>query len=166
MRVYDVFDFISLVIPLIAVYLLFCVIFLGIRYLKIYSKDKKLKFTQEEIRQRRKDIADLKKNISEQEILGKSENFPWEFEGNSQLQYVFEVFTLYNELAVGISAGIYDELYIKMVMGNQIMIFYKKYYHRLMSSFHKDTFFMPLELLLKRWDEEGNTYNISKWRYK
>lgn len=108
----------------------------------------------------------MKKNISEQEILGKSENFPWEFEGNSQLQYVFEVFTLYNELAVGISAGIYDELYIKMVMGNQIMIFYKKYYHRLMSSFHKDTFFMPLELLLKRWDEEGNTYNISKWRYK
>ena len=166
MRMYSVFDMVSLIIPLIAVYLLFCVIFLGIRYLKIYSKDKKLKFTQEEIRQRRKDITELKKNIAEQEILGKSENFPWEFEGNAQLQYVFEVFNLYNELAVGINSGIYDELYIKMVMGNQIMIFYKKYYQRLMSSFDIDTFFMPLELLLKRWDEEGVNYNISKWRYR
>ncbi len=162
----NIYELVSLTISLLSVYLIFFIIIWGNRYLKVYSKNKKLKFTQEEIRQRRKEIADLKKNIAEQEMLCSRENFPWEFEGNTQLQYIFEVFSLYNELAVGINAGIYDELYIKMVMGNQISVFYKKYYHRLMATFNKDTFFMPLELLLKRWDEEGSTYNISKWRYK
>jgi hypothetical protein len=159
-------ELISLLLSFISVYLLLFVVLICNRYLRIYSKDKKLKFTQEEVRQRRKDIAELKKNLTEQEFLSKSELFPWEFEGDSQLQYIFEVFNLYNELAVGISAGIYDELYIKIAMGNQMIVFYKKYYHMLMESFRKDTFFMPLELLLKRWDEEGVACHYTKRGYK
>lgn len=159
-------ELISLLLFLVSLYLLLLAVLIGKRYLRIYSKDKKLKFTQEEVRQRRKDIAELKKNLTEQEFLSKSEPFPWEIEGDLQLQYIFEVFNLYNELAVGISAGIYDELYIKMAMGNQMIAYYKKYYHRLMGSFHKDTFFMPLELLLKRWDEEGVAYHYTKRGHK
>lgn len=156
---------VSIITPIILIYILMFVIILGQRYLRIYSRNKTLKFTQEEIKEKKREISNLRKNVTQQETSQEKGKFLWEFGVDEQLQYLYEVFNLYNELAVGINEGLYDELYVKMVMGNEMMIFYKRYNNNLITSMENDTIFMPLELLLKKWDNnEGPSYKAKNGR--
>ncbi len=154
---------ISLITPIILLYVLMFVIVLGQRYLKIYNKNKILKFTQEEIKEKKKEILNIKNLMVEKSYIG--EMSPLDLYENKHFQYAYEIVSLYNELAVGINEGIYDELYVKMIMGNEMMFFYKKYYNQLISSIEYDTIFIPLELLLKKWDSnKGPSYKVKNNR--
>lgn len=135
------------------------------RYFRSVNNNRILKFTQEEVKDKKKEIGYLRKNTPNLEISNSVIGIYWDFEGNDQQKCLYEIFNLYNELAVGINEGLYNELYVKMVLGNEMMSFYKKYGSNLVSSIENDTLFMPLELLLKKWDsDESPRYTIRNHR--
>lgn len=158
------FEIIStLFLPILIVYLFFFVILFGQKYMREYMRNKTLRFTQEEVKDKRKEIA---------EILGKEETFInnsiLKQADETQIRKIIKVFSLYNELAVGINEGLYDELYVKMVLGFEMTNFYKDYYSTTVltvSSEKFSSYFMPLELLLKKWDsDESPSYRVGKHR--
>lgn len=118
------------------------------RYIKAYTRNRMLKFTQEEVKDKSKEISTMTSDLSTSKII--------------------RIFSLYNELAVGINEGLYDELYINMVLGYDMITFYKEYYKIIASTSDMETNlrrFMPLELLLKKWDSEGApSYRFNKHR--
>lgn len=75
---------------------------------------------------------------------------------------IIRVLSLYNELAAGINEGIYDEKYIRILLGNEMKHFYKNYYSKLRYFYNRHIYiedidiryhsFLSLELLLKKWD--------------
>lgn len=121
------------------------------RYIKINARNKVLQFTQEEIKEKKKTITKLFQNYKESNY--------------KELSNIYEILDLYNELAVGINEGLYDELYVKMVLGHSMINIYKKYYDEVISlqlDFEDDTLFMPLELLLKKWgSNDGPSYRFN-----
>lgn len=141
------FEMIStLILPFMVLYLFMFAMLLGQRYIRAYSRNKRLQFTQEEVKDKSKEISTLI--------------------DDSSFSTTIRVFSLYNELAVGINEGLYDELYIKMVLGYDMVAFYKKNYN-IVASLAEDesnfTRFMPLELLLKKWDNDGmSSYRFNK----
>ena len=143
----------SLLVPILFVYVLVFIILFGQRYLRSYSRNKLLKFTQEEVKEKRKEIDDL--------IYGRKLNL-----SNDSSIPITRVFALYNELAVGINEGIYDERYVRMVLGYEMVDFYKAYYKYIVTQSDTDIVsgrFMPLELLLKKWDDDGPpSYRINR----
>lgn len=158
------FEIIStLFLPFLIVYLFFFVILFGQKYMREYMRNKTLRFTQEEVKDKRKEIA---------EILGKEETFInnsiLKQADETQIRKIIKVLSLYNELAVGINEGLYDELYVKMVLGFEMTNFYKNYYSTTVltvSSEKFSSYFMPLELLLKKWDsDESPSYRVRKHR--
>lgn len=150
-----------LIIPITLFYFLVFIMFYGQKYIRTYTKNKILKFTQEEVKEKRKEIADIVDRIK---FVDKDDEF-WEKE---QYNSIIKIFSLYNELAVGINEGLYDELYIKMVMGYDMTSFYKYNYKMVVSTVDMDigsTRFMPLELLLKKWDSgDAPSYRFNKHR--
>lgn len=155
------YDLLNLITPILLIYILLFVVLLGQKYLRVYNRNKVLKFTQEEIKEKKREIKNLEKIILQQDAFQHNKNNLRNFDVNEQLTYIYEVFNLYNELAVGINEGLYDELYVKMVMGIEMIGFYKNNYNKINSSIENNTIFMPLELLLKKWDSnEGPSYQF------
>lgn len=140
--------FSTFILPLIVLYLFMFIVLLGQRYIRAYTRNRILKFTQEEVKDKSKEISAMTSDPSPFNII--------------------RVFSLYNELAVGINEGLYDELYINMVLGYDMITFYKKYYRIVASASDMETNlsrFMPLELLLKKWDSGGApSYRFNKHR--
>ena len=59
-------------------------------------------------------------------------------------------------MVVGIYTGIYDENYIKMAIGTEMLDFYKMYANILVNNeSYRNERFMALEMLLKEWEKEG-----------
>lgn len=137
----------TLITPITLLYILLFLIVFGRMYLKTYNRNRLLVFTQEEIKDRRKEISSLMEDI-------RSTNF--QTSDSLLIRQIERISYLYNELAVGINEGLYDELYIRMVLGYEMIDFYKKYYKTIAFTPDNDGLssrFMPLELLLKRWDK-------------
>ena len=129
--------------------LFFIVVQKHIRAERLY---KKLKFTKEDVTERRKEIVLLMNEIhaTEDQVDCNYKIIREDAYRNN----VVKVLSLYVELAVGINEGIYDEKYIKIVLGTDMMDFYKKYYehfnHYEIERVYRN--FMCLEHLLKKWD--------------
>lgn len=153
----------NIITPLLLMYIFIFIFMYGQRYLRTYSRNKMLKFTQEEVKEKRKEIATIMQGIQEP----KERVIPWEKQ-DYYADGVIKIFSLYNEIAVGINEGLYDELYVKMVMGYEMMDFYKYNYKIVVSTLDTDknlSRFMPLELLLKRWDSgDAPSYRFNKHR--
>lgn len=153
----------ELITSILLMYILIFIVLYGQRYLRTYTRNKVLKFTQEEVKEKRKEIATIMKEID----VPKERVIPWDNQGYFA-DSVIKIFSLYNEIAVGINEGLYDELYIKMVMGYEMMDFYKYNYKIVVSTLDTDrdlSRFMPLELILKRWDSgDAPSYRFNKHR--
>mgnify|MGYP004478721797 CR=1 FL=1 len=145
----------TFIIPFLVLYFMLFLFLFGKRYLRMYDTEKRLKFTQEEVKDRRKEILILKDKILELDLSpGKVDV------GNVRRakyqDYIIRTFTIYNELIVGIYTGIYDENYIKMAIGTEILDFYKMYADILVNNAsYRNERFMALEMLLKEWEKEG-----------
>lgn len=153
---------ISALYPFILLYILLFIIILASRYLKAYNRNKTLVLTQDAIAQKRKDIdVAIEKMIAsfdgDRSHGGLSEH---------EEAIIIRILSLYNELAIGINEGIYDELYVKMTLGYDMIDFYKRYGYGISHSIENPLIrFLPLELLLKRWDsEETPSYRMNKRR--
>jgi len=150
-----------LIMPIILLYIFIFIMMFGQKYIRTYTRNKILKFTQEEVKEKRKEIADI---FDKMQFV----NDDYKFWQKEHYNSIIKIFSLYNELAVGINEGLYDELYIKMVMGYDMTLFYKYNYKMVVSTADMDissTRFMPLELLLKKWDSgDAPSYRFNKHR--
>ena len=153
MPIYEMMSLMGSIITLIT--LLYIFLSYGRKYLRTYSKNKTLMFTQAEVKELQREISKLTQIIeSSMQERNKSETIV----GESMI-FIERLFSLYNELAVGISVELYDELYVRMVLGYEMICFYKKYYKTIAFDSNienRSSRFMPLELLLKKWDSEDN----------
>lgn len=153
--------FSNLIYPFSIIYISMIILILVQRYIRNQNNYKKLEFTKEDVNERRREIAPLIKRINEIEaqdyIEIKSKSGKAEMYNN-----IMRVLTLYNELAAGINEGIYDEKYIRILLGYEMKHFYKNYYSKLHYSHNRHIYiedidsryhnFLSLELLLKKWD--------------
>ena len=58
-------------------------------------------------------------------------------------------------------------MYVKMTLGYDMMDFYKRYYSLIVEKLdfeNSSSRFMPLELLLKKWDSNDTSYHFNKNR--
>jgi len=122
------------------------------RYIREYNRSRVLKFAQEEVKSIRIKIDNLRiRRMSDQDA--------------EILSLVFH----FNEMAIGINEGLYDEIYVKMSLGYEMMYYYGIYRsHKPFQSFEnmelecrlkEKEVFLPLELLLKKWDNSGGPVN-------
>lgn len=150
-----------MVMPITIIYIAYFVLRYWKKYMKINLRNEVLKFTQEELKEKRKEIDEILVKTEET----KMDNLPWE-KMDCNIEKIRKIFSLYNEIAVGINEGLYDEVYAKMVMGYDMIIFYKSNYKVIVSSldtWENSSRFLPLELLLKKWDSEGSSlYRLKK----
>lgn len=156
MRIYEMMNLMgSIITPITLLYIFLFLLSYGRKYLGTYSKNKTLMFTQAEVKELQKEISHLTRTI---EANIQEYNEPEKISAESMI-FIERLFSLYNELAVGINVELYDELYIRMVLGYEMINFYKKYYKAIVfGSNFEDILsrFMPLELLLKKWDSEDS----------
>lgn len=143
--------------------MMFFIVFINIKhFILMYIKNKRLKFTQNDLKEKRKEII---KTIDEINLIEKTNRIPWR---DSDLRYkIINVFSIYNELAFGINEELYDEMYVKMTLGYDMMDFYKRYYSLIVEKLdfeNSSSRFMPLELLLKKWDSNDTSYHFNKNR--
>ena len=159
---YELLREVVMMVPLF--YIIIIILSFGQKYFRIYTKNKMLKFTQEEVKEKRKEVSAMMDEI----LIEHTKNM-----SRDDAYYAFtpivQIFSIYNELAVGINEGLYDELYIKMVLGYEMIDFYKNYYEKIVSTLGAENIsnrFMPLELLLKRWDSDNApSYRLKNRRY-
>lgn len=151
----------TLMTPVLLLYAFVIVLTYGKRYLKSNHWNKVLQFTQGEVKDKQREINSL-----EDSLLMSEENKFWHTSQTSEV--VLRIFTLYNELAVGIGTGLYDEDYVRMVMGYDMKMFYKENY-AIIHETTADKFptrFITLELLLKDWDEKEAPTLDRKYRMR
>ncbi len=156
MSTYDMMSLMgSIITPITLLYIFLFLLSYGRKYLRAYSRNKTLMFTQAEVKELQKEISHLTKIIeSSMQEGNQSEKID-----DGSMIFIEKLCSLYNELAVGISVELYDELYVRMVLGYEMIRFYKKYYKTIAFDSNiedRSSRFMPLELLLKKWDNEDN----------
>lgn len=147
----------SMIMPILVLYMFVFMLFYTRKYIRLYARGKVLRFTQEEVKERKKEILKIVELLVKSSV---EKNIPWQKDLNRE-RAVYELFSIYNEFAVGINEGIYDEVYIRMVCGHEMIMYYKRYYNEIYSfsdDFQQEILFMPLELLLKKWDDNKSAY--------
>lgn len=133
-------------------FLLLLVIMLIKNTLRDYFRSQRLKFTQAEVKDRRKEIENLQSEISDNHM---------------DPSVIKSIFYNYNDLIIGIYEGLFDEHYVKMTIGYEILMFYQKYGTTIASYVNKESESLALEMMLKKWDREGFMLNTGKnnlWR--
>lgn len=136
----------------------------------IIQKDMKVQKKLTVTRQEVKSILEEINNISCNNGVVTMDNVPWHNKYAENSEALYGILWRYNELAIGINMGIYDELYVKLTLKHQMMNFYKKHYHKLLINLERDTYIDPytnfiyLELLLKKWDTENSSYDSKRLR--
>lgn len=161
----QIFYFFINIIPL---YFTGAGLLVAIKYLRAFKRSQTLKFTQEAVRSVSKEIKefyiryDRNEQRSEKFNIRSSDETLWEkmdpeyMDGRNPRVRIdcVSIMTLCNELAVGISEGLYDERYVHLVLGYQMLDFYKEYYGTIMRTtgeWDRLNRFMALELLLSKW---------------
>lgn len=144
-------------------YAILIVLFYTTRYVRTYTYNKRLIFTRDSIKELRKEIDDVLYRHGDYDFLSKGQYLDDSISLNpmSKGKQIEIVMSLYNELAVGINEGLYDELYVKIIIGRQMTVFYKKFYKTIMENNTKgdESLYIPLELLLRKWDsKDAPTY--------
>ena len=148
-------------LPLIStalvVYTILVFLFFIRRYLQEYRNNKRLIFTRDSIKEIR---TQINVTLYEKQYNGQDWVYP-----EKDIEYVM---SLYNELAVGINEGLYDELYVKVILGKQMINFYNRNIGCITVDDYDsdDSQYMPLEFLLKRWDsKDAPKYRMKKGRF-
>lgn len=97
-------------------------------------------------------------------ITNKTKSLDMDRNKNEQIRTIIEILSLYNELSIGIGERLYDEKYVRVSIGYEMMDFYKNNYHYIMRSDPDIASyrFLSLELLLKKWDDDYDLGRISK----
>lgn len=158
--------FSTLIIPLLALYLLLFLSVHSRRYFRLFIRNKIIVFTQREIKEIRSEIDSIccKSGLK----LQKEDNTFSE----DQKTAITKIFSLYNEIAVGITAGLYDERYVQIVLGYEMLDFYNDFYKMIVfsSNVHIERWvdrYRPLELLLRKWNRNDAPLSNENWgRYK
>lgn len=147
----------SIIYPISIIYLSSIIFILVKNHIRNDRLHKKLIFTKENVAEKKREINLLIERIS---ALEQDEKHSQVYE--KRCNDIVKVLLLYNELAAGINEGFYDETYIRITLEYDMIDFYKKYYsqiHRYCRHHEKWDIttnyrvFMPLELLLKKWDK-------------
>lgn len=158
----DTIEMMSFAMQLILIYSLMFIILLGRRYLRSYQKIQKLKFTREEVKEVRLEIAPLKKIYKEIKPRSFYDYFDEEIPDyviDESIECVEDILRIYNDLAFGIREGLFDESYIRNALGADMMYFYTEY-DSLINISYRQSSFIPLEFLLKSWG------NVEQSKYK
>lgn len=140
------------------------------RGIRTYSRSQCLKFTQGEVKEKRREVETLRAMLNKEvfysaiEDINKINGFNVEF--NNNLQIIDNIFYIYNDLIIGIYEGLFDERYVKMTIGQEILMFYKKYGKFLASNEKREDKCMALEMMLKKWDTEGYIMNLSDYKHR
>ena len=154
------FEIISIIVtPLTLLYIFIFLFSFGKKYLRIYNRNKILMFTHEQVKEKQKEISKIYSEMEDQYHC--DDNITREESIIIFSDKIEKLFTLYNEIAIGINVGLYDELYVQMVLGNEMFDFYKRFYRDFIDlSERKNDLdqFMPLEYLLKKWDSDKSIY--------
>ena len=141
------YDMIQLAIAVFTTVLLLCIFVMltyGRLFIQDYKRNKTLRFTQEETKQIRIEIDNFRRK----------EARVYQVEIHSLISH-------FNEIAVGINKELYDETYVRMVLGHEMMGFYREYRKDATDYvFYDEDAFLPLELLLKRWDSDKFSYRL------
>lgn len=149
---YEMLNILNIIIvPFTLMYFCLFVVMLGRKYLRLNSHNKVLRFTQEELKGVRSDIDRFNMCIQRQRNASQDDADSLHYE-------IVHILSVYNELAIGIQEGLYDESYIRMTIGFDMIDFYKTYYKYFMDEIKiNEERYMYLGLLLKRWDTNGNS---------
>ena len=141
------------------------------RGIRTYSRSQCLKFTQGEVKEKRKEVETLRTQLIEKKFryeatdIIRFNEFNNEF-NNAYLQIINNIFYIYNDLIIGIYEGLFDERYVKMTIGQEILMFYKMYGKIIASNEKKEGQCMALEMMLKKWDTEGYILNLSDDKHR
>nr|DAE86076.1 MAG TPA: protein of unknown function DUF4760 [Caudoviricetes sp.] len=148
----------TLFIPISLLYIFIFIVLYGHKYLKSYERNRILIFTQTELKEKMKEIHYItQKTHFNKQHFSYSNDFD---QHDHAIDEVLYIMSLYNELAVGIHENLYNENYIKMVIGYDMMKFYQEFYPNVLKSYDIYTAkFFHLELLLNSW------YNDTDKRY-
>lgn len=148
----------TIIMPFTLLYGIMFLVLFAQKYLREYRRNKRLLFTQSEIKDKKNEINLI--IISTE----KGDNIDNIIINTKEL---LSIFSIYNEIAVGINEGIYDETYTKLTIGYEMISFYKK--NRFVVSQEKEVEmqrFLPLEILLERWSNSDNRQHSSFRRRK
>ncbi|MCL2397352.1 MAG: hypothetical protein FWC93_04725 [Defluviitaleaceae bacterium] len=157
----SIFDVLTVATSLLVVYVITFLSIFILWYARVYSRNKILKFTQEEVKELRTKVIGL-----------------WSTDIDDYLYEIRLLIIHFDELAVGINEGLYDEAYIRMVLGHDMMRLYRIFQKMIIKDMKEAPYrpfgmsvldelddylsaeqnFISLELLLKKWDRNESFY--------
>ena len=120
-----------------------------------HLRSQRLKFTQAEVKERRREIERLWTEIETHKYQSISLSLP----------AINSIFSIYNDLIIGIYEGLFDERYVKMTIGHEILTFYQEYGRRIGSYENKTGKSMAMEMMLKKWDTEGFIFDSREYNH-
>ena len=123
-----------------------------------YFRNQRLKFTQAEVKERRREIEKLKT-----EFINKEHHITNLDQDHASL--LKSIFYIYNDLIIGIYEGLFDERFVKMTLGREILEFYKKYVSEIALSNNVEWESMAIEMMLSKWDREGYMFDSRQYKH-
>ena len=166
---YEIVEILKVFTYFLVVYILVLVLHYLNKYYKAYTYNKRLTFTRDSIKDLKSEIRDVlidaeKHYHEEQEHRNlKQEHGNLKQEHRNLMDVSAPmILSLYNEFAVGVNEGLYDELYVKTVIGREMRYYYKMYYKNTIDINEYDNYLIPLALLLKRWEGDDAPVYVEK----
>lgn len=135
------------------------------RLIRIYSRNQCLKFTRSEVKEKRKEVETLQARLIK-EVCYDLTDFHENTEVENNYRIINNIFYIYNDLIIGIYEGLFDERYVKMTIGQEILMFYKRYGRIIVENEKREGQFLALEMMLKKWDTEGYTPDLRDYKHR
>lgn len=158
--------FMELIHILTIIYAIMIVYFLMQRGIRTYSRNQCLKFTQGELKEKRKEVETLQAMLRKEGWFSPIDNNEITKFTNENLKIINNIFYIYNDLIIGIYEGLFDERYVKMTIGQEIFKFYKTYGRIIAKNEKIESQFMAIEMMLKKWDNEGYILDPSDYKHR
>jgi len=74
------------------------------------------------------------------------------------LIHIYAIFSAFDKISLAVENGIYDEVYTRIAIGNNMRLVYKRYSYLIRKMrMSDDELFLPTELLLSKWYSSKNT---------
>ena len=170
MRLYDIFDIVNLLTPVVLIYGIVIFALFFSRRIKTKSNQERLEFTSREIE------SAIKKIKSYPQFQGQSllslEYYEKVHEFIDEINSIYDILSIFNKIALAIEQGIYDENYVEITIGREMRIIHKKSLQVIRKMRHAsgdDELFLAIELLLKEWDGNKEKYGrrvMKRGRYQ